>query len=185
MKKRSFGIAIGLITLLSACGSDSSGGSAGKGSMASASTAKKDGSVPCAKDTCTVPDSLKGETACCMDPFKGGCGILAGSTCRAYPMVDSRCPVPDLMGPAAQGMMFDIKAFGCCTSNNECGIDFGMGGCQPTSSLCRYISTADAASLKPMTCDGQPVELPANCGQQGRAMFPGAAGSGAAAGSGS
>jgi hypothetical protein len=184
MKKRSFGIAFGLITLLCACGSDSSS-SPSKGSATSPSTAKKDGSVPCAKETCTVPDSLKGETACCMDPFKGGCGIMAGSTCRVPPTVDSRCPVPDLMAAASQGMMFDIKAFGCCASNNQCGIDFGMGGCQPTSSLCRYISKDDAASLKATTCDGAAVELPADCGQNGRVMFPGAAGSGAAAGSGS
>jgi hypothetical protein len=183
MKKRSFGIVFGLIMFLSACGSDSS---PDKGKTTSASTAtKKDGTIPCAQATCTLPDSLKGETLCCMDKFNGGCGIMAGSSCRAFPTVDSRCPVPDLMASAGQGMMFDIKAFGCCASNNECGIDFGMGGCQPTTSLCRYISKDEAASLKPTTCDGAAVEVPANCGQNGRPMFPGAAGSGAAAGSGS
>jgi hypothetical protein len=182
MKKRSFGIVFGLITLLAACGSDSSGAS--KGTSSSPSTAIKPGTVLCAKDTCKLPDSLKGETLCCMDPFKGGCGIKAGASCRAFPTIDTRCPVPDLMAGASDMMMFDIKAFGCCASNNQCGIDFGMG-CQATTFLCNYISKDDAAMLKPTTCDGDAVELPANCGQNGRAMFPGAAGSGAAAGSGS
>jgi hypothetical protein len=179
IKKRSFGIAFGLFTLLSACGSSSSGGSssnAGSGSTASASTATKDGKFWCAKDTCELPDTLKGEELCCIDPFKGGCGIKAGANCRPYPKTDDRCSLPDLVANQPGGMEI-VKGYPCCTSGNECGVDFGMG-CQPTTFLCSYISKEDAAALNPKTCDGAPVTLPANCGANGRAMIPGVAGSG-------
>jgi hypothetical protein len=178
MTKRALGIAFGLITLLGACGSDSSGGggSAGSGNKAPASTG--DGKFHCAKEICELPDSLKGEELCCMDAFSGGCGIKAGTSCRAFPKMDERCALPNLVATGSPGTD-SIKAFGCCTTNNQCGIDFGMG-CQADSFLCQYISKDDAAALNWKTCDGMPLTLPADCGQNGRVMIPGmgAAGSG-------
>jgi hypothetical protein len=175
MKKRTFGIAFGLLTLLSACGSSNSSGDAG--TKASASTSTKSGTFTCAKDVCTLPDSLKGEELCCIDPFKGGCGIKSAASCRAFPTIDARCPVPDLNVMAPMGIEAP-KAFGCCTAQNECGIDFGMGGCQPRTFACRFISKDAAAMLKPQTCDGTPMPVPADCGRTTPIGFPGAAGSG-------
>src|SRR3954466_9465436 len=103
MAKRALGIALGLFTLLYACGSDSggNGGSAGSGRNASASTG--DGKFHCAKDICELPDSLKGEELCCKDQFSGGCGIKAGTSCRAFPKTDDRCALPDLVVMGSPG----------------------------------------------------------------------------------
>jgi hypothetical protein len=175
MKKRSLGIVFGLLTLLSACGSSNSS-SGSNSSTAAGSMATHDGKFRCAKDTCVLPDTLKGEELCCMDPFAGGCGIKAGTSCRPFPKTDNRCSLPDLVAMGAPGTD-SIKPFPCCSSGNECGVDFGMG-CQALSFLCGFINKDDAAALNAKTCDGNPVALPANCGANGRAMIPGAAGSG-------
>jgi hypothetical protein len=176
MKKRTLGMALGLLTLLSACGSSKSS-TENTGSTTSSSTAKTNGKFTCAKDVCTLPDSLKGEELCCMDPFKGGCGIKSGGSCRSFPTIDDRCPVPDLNAMAPMGIE-PPKAFGCCTANNECGVDFGMGGCQARTFLCQFISKDAAAMLNPETCDGEAMPLPANCGRTTPIMLPGAAGGG-------
>jgi hypothetical protein len=115
-----------------------------------------------------------------MDPFSGGCGVMSSSGCRPFPQNDDRCPVPDLVASGtmnAMGVIAGITASGCCTSSNQCGLDFGMG-CQGTDFLCSYISKDDAASLDWKTCDGMSIPLPDGCGQNGRVNLPGIAGSG-------
>jgi hypothetical protein len=174
MKKRTLGmIMFGLFALLLACGSDSGGDD--KGTTGSSATGTPAGKFVCGKDTCELPADMPDAELCCMDPFKGGCGVKVGSSCREVPRTDSRCSVPSFatMGPPGAG---GIMASGCCTPENECGIDFGAG-CQTRTFLCPYIPKAQAAMLNPQTCDGTPLPLPGDCGQNGGAI-PAAAGSG-------
>jgi hypothetical protein len=175
MLKRQLFIAFCLVTLMSACGS-SSGSS---GNAASANTPSGP-TFTCAKDVCTLPAELQRETLCCKDPFAGGCGIKSGSSCRDIPKIDSRCPVPSVMFRAFPGT--STETFGCCTAQNECGVDMGMtmgpmgmaSGCQSRSALCNSVSKADAANLHPQSCDGTALPLPDNCGVD--RMFPGGPG---------
>jgi hypothetical protein len=175
MLKRQLFVGLGLVILLSACGSST-------GSSGNAATASSPGSVKftCAKDVCTLPAELQRETLCCKDPFVGGCGIKSGSSCRDIPKIDARCPVPSVMIRAFPGTA--SETFGCCTAQNECGVDMGMtmgpmgmaSGCQARSALCNSISKADAANLHPQSCDGTELPLPDNCGSD--RMFPGGPG---------
>jgi hypothetical protein len=188
MKKTIIGIA--LLALAagfgSACGGDDGGttptktGSAGKGGAAGSG-----GPVYCAKEICKVPAGLGDVEACCMDKFSGGCGIMSGSSCRPVPTsMDDRCPVPDLassfMIPGAAGTgggaTAGVVIVGCCTANNECGVDYGIGGCQPRSAACQIVPKANIDMIKPITCDGKPIDLPADCGSN--FSFPGAGGAG-------
>ena len=196
MKQCTWQWVFGLVTVLSACG----GGSDSSSSASSASTASGS-KFTCAKEVCTLPAGLEREALCCKDYFAGGCGIKSGASCRDIPKIDPRCPVPSVMFRSFPGTA--SETFGCCTAQNECGVDMGMtmgpmgmtSGCQSRSSLCSSISKTDATSLNPQTCDGTAIPVPDNCGQTGggfpggpgRGMPPGAppaAGSGAAAGSG-
>jgi hypothetical protein len=188
MKKTMIGIA--LLALAagfgSACGGDDSTTPTKSGSAGSkAGVAGSGGPVYCAKEICKVPAGLGADVeACCMDQFNGGCGIKSGSSCRPLPAPpDDRCPVPDftagIMIPGAGGAgaaTSGIVVVGCCTDKNECGIDFGMGGCQPRTVACMFVPKSNVDSIKPMTCDGTPIDLPADCGAS--FSFPGAGGAG-------
>ena len=159
--------------LFAACGGDDDD-DASKGTMTSPQ-AKADEKI-CIKETCKLPPELKGEELCCMDPFTGGCGIKVTDMCRAYPKVDTRCPPPEINVPTPAGIM--PRVFGCCTDDNQCGIDFGMGGCRPRTFACMFVPKAQVDMLKPQTCDGEAVPLPENCGSNMVFMLPGVAGSG-------
>jgi hypothetical protein len=183
MKTRIIGIALLALAagLGSACGGDDSSGNnttpkAGSGGAGGSG----DGSVPCGKNICK-PDAALNAAACCMDQFKGTCGIKSGDSCRALPAsMDDRCPVPDIMGgmmlPGAGGSGASFVIVGCCTSSNECGVDYGMGGCQPRSAACSILPKSLVSQIMPITCDGTPIDLPANCGTD--FMIPGAGGAG-------
>jgi hypothetical protein len=80
------------------------------------------------------------------------------------PDVDERCPVPQIMANFPGAMM--MKAFGCCTSAGECGIDFGMG-CQPRTIACMVARPDQVDLVKPQKCTGEELPLPANCGMSG------------------
>jgi hypothetical protein len=69
-----------------------------------------------------------------------------------------------------------VVIVGCCTTNNECGVDYGIGGCQARSAACQIVSKANIDMIKPMTCDGKAIDLPADCGSN--LSFPGAGGAG-------
>jgi hypothetical protein len=152
-----------LAALLAACGGDDVGGngktdnSQGK----AGSSGLKEGEVGCGSKVCKLPSGVTGE-ACCQDQFSAACGVRASATavCRALPKTDDRCPPPDLnvMVPGGTGAIY-----GCCTSNNECGIDFGAG-CQPRTTACMVIGPDQVDKIKPETCDGEELPLPANCG---------------------
>jgi hypothetical protein len=181
MKTRIIGIA--LLALAagfgSACGGDNSSGNttpskAGSGGGGAGGSS----SVPCGKNICKPAAGLDA-APCCMDQFKGTCGIKSADSCRALPAsMDERCPVPSLgiMLPGAGGTTGGAAfvVVGCCTSGNECGADYGMGGCQPRSAACQFIPKSAVSMIQPMTCDGMPIELPANCGTD--FSFPGAGG---------
>lgn len=174
-------LAIVLLTLtgiVGACGGDDGGDTKDtpKGGSVAPTTG---GKVVCAGETCEVPDGVEG-TACCMDPFAGGCGIKAGASCRPAPKAaDPRCPAPSFGGM----MTMAIPIAGCCADNGECGIDPGTG-CMPTSSLCAYIPKSAVSSLTAKTCDGEDVTLPEDCGTSGTFMLPGTGGSSASGGAG-
>jgi hypothetical protein len=97
-----------------------------------------------------------------MDQFAGTCGVTTGGTCRAAQKTDDRCPVPDLklMLPPGGGIQ---QPLGCCTTDNECGVDFGVG-CQSRTVLCMGIGLDQIDKLKRQTCDGGDLPLPADCG---------------------
>jgi hypothetical protein len=71
--------------------------------------------------------------ACCLDESNGTCGTAAseGAACEAPAAPDSRCPGFSLgaLGAAAGGLLGNTMQ-GCCTPNNQCGLDgsiFGRG----------------------------------------------------------
>ena len=73
------------------------------------------------------------------------------------------------------------NTYGCCTDSGECGIDLGMaipgqsGSCVPRTFLCNFVPKAQVSMIQPMTCDGEPMDLPADCGSN-RSGFPGRGG---------
>jgi hypothetical protein len=103
--------------------------------------------VPCGSTMCQPPSSplaalggaipglgaltsaLPMPVACCLDSTAGTCGLAMtkGATCEPRATADTRCPSVDLgQFMAIAGNM----GFGCCTSDNLCGIDgsvFGRG----------------------------------------------------------
>ena len=160
---RTVGVVVVLSCLLAACGGGDDEGD--KENPNSGGEEKDDGeTLECGADSCTLPKELEGEELCCIDNFAGGCGIKVGASCRDIPDVDDRCPTPDIMVnfPGANSM----TVFGCCTGNNQCGVDFGMG-CQPRTVACAVIGPDQVDELVHETCDGEPLELPANCGMGG------------------
>jgi hypothetical protein len=162
MNVRIVSVSLAIAALCGACGGDDAPDEASSSSIASPSSAGNApaGQLFCAKETCKLPESLSGETLCCMDPFSGGCGIKAADSCRPFPKVDERCPVGDLglaMGPDV------VPLFGCCTSDDQCGFDF-MGSCQPRSVACNFVSKDMVEMIQPQTCDGKALALPDVCG---------------------
>jgi hypothetical protein len=122
MKRSGVGFAVALAGLLAACGGDN--GATGKQDNSretAGSGGTKVAGVACGSATCTVPKGVTGE-ACCIDQFSATCGVTSGGACRAAQKADERCPVPGLklMIPARGGIQQPI---GCCTSDNECGVD--------------------------------------------------------------
>lgn len=113
----------------------------------------------CGAELCTLPPELAGQQPCCMDPFRGGCGVKMSGTCRPVPKADARCPLPMIMTPRAPNMM----VVGCCAPNDECGFDFGLG-CQALTTACEIVGPEQAKTLMPTTCEGAPLPLPADCG---------------------
>jgi hypothetical protein len=171
---KSYVLLVGLI-IVAACGGDSGDAKDDtKGSSSSPQT--KAGEKQCGKDTCKLPEGLEDEELCCIDPFAGGCGVKSANTCRPFPKVDDRCPPPDIQVPMANGLVG--RVFGCCTTDNACGIDIGMGSCLPRTIACMGVPKDQVDKIQPQTCDGEPLPLPANCGSNGGFMLPGAAGSG-------
>jgi hypothetical protein len=117
----------------------------------------------CGSETCELPPELEGQRPCCMDPFRGGCGVRMSGTCRPLPKIDVRCPLPMFSTvPRGPGTM----VVGCCTEDQECGFDFGLG-CQPRQTACDLVGFDEVDSIMPMTCEGTPLPLPVGCGQNG------------------
>ena len=185
MKRSKLGFVLGFAVVFTAafaaCGGDD-GDEKDTGSSKSGQTTDKDKdndeSMACGSETCKLPKGVTGEL-CCRDRFTGGCGIKMGASCRPLPKVDERCPVPEL-NVTIPGMGNIVsQTFGCCTSDNVCGVDFGSG-CQPRSVACMVITPDMVDKIKLETCDGEEMPLPANCGMTGFRIppLPGAAGSG-------
>jgi hypothetical protein len=63
----------------------------------------------------------------------------------------------------------------CCTPDNHCGLDYGVGGCRATTSLCEFPKQL-LQLIKAQSCEGTPETIPPGCGSD--MMLPGAAGSG-------
>src|SRR5262245_40863963 len=82
----------------------------------------KNGELPCGASSCKPYNDLPGARACCKDAFTGTCGVQLRSfdDCREPPTLDDRCKLPD----AVEMQIFAGReaAYGCCTSNNECGM---------------------------------------------------------------
>jgi hypothetical protein len=166
MKRSSVGFAFVLLGLLAACGGDDKDSSSTKsnsqGKAGSGATDTKN-TKACGSAICKLPKGVTGDL-CCKDQFTATCGVMAGGNCRELPKVDDRCPPPDLrvMVPMPGGTS-SMTIFGCCTTNNECGIDFGAG-CQPRTTACMVVGPDQVDKIKPMTCDGKELPLPAGCG---------------------
>jgi len=118
----------------------------------------------CAGEPCELPSRFMFDEPCCLDPFAGGCGVMIAGTCQRYSKRDGRCPAatPDgQIGEAAE----ETGIIPCCASNGECGIDVGAGlGCVATSQSCSTYPKEFIELLGSQTCDGEPLELPPNCG---------------------
>lgn len=167
MKRSSVVYAIVVMGLVAACGGDDADSKdTGKKNNSSEKAGSGDddkGSVGCGAKTCKLPDGMMGE-ACCKDNFSSTCGVKATPTsqCRELPKVDERCPVPDIMvRMGVPGGM--TNAYGCCTSSNECGIDFGSG-CQPRTIACMVVGPDMKDKIMHQTCDGKELPLPDDCG---------------------
>jgi hypothetical protein len=156
--------AVAFASLLVACGGDDGSSSSADRSQeaAGSSGGKKEEGAACGPKVCTVPDGQTGD-ACCLDQFAGTCGVKSGAgTCHPPVSTDKRCPIPDLklMLPSNGSIM---QPLGCCTTDNECGVDFGIG-CQSRTVLCSGIGLDQLDKLKRQTCDGNDLPLPADCG---------------------
>lgn len=164
MMRFSLALAIVSTSVLAACGGGDGSESDTKSDPAkeAAGSGAEPGTIPCGASSCKLPDGVMGEI-CCKDSFSGVCGLKDGTTCTPLPEVDDRCPVPDLELPTRPGMVVP-KPYGCCTSDNQCGLDFGVG-CQPRTIVCMGpIGEEGAKKLSPQTCDGEPLPIPAGCG---------------------
>lgn len=170
---------------LSACGKSNGNadiGKAGSSGSAGAAGAAGGGPVYCAKEICKAVNGMAA-APCCMDRFAGGCGVQSGNSCVKPPTPDARCPVPAfaaMMGsfPGASGGAPTLVT-GCCTTDNQCGVDMGTGmGCQSRTAVCMFIPKMFVSMIEPLSCDGQTLPLPDNCGSDFQG-FPGGAGTGA------
>jgi hypothetical protein len=165
MKRSSVVYAIVLMGLVAACGGDDEDKDTGKknNSQEKAGSGASDdkSGVGCGSKVCKLPDGVMGE-ACCKDNFSSTCGVKMGSAgqCRDLPKVDERCPVPDIM--VRMSPVGGMSAYGCCTSKNECGIDFGSG-CQPRTIACMVIGPDMKDKIMHQTCDGDALPLPDDC----------------------
>ena len=175
-------LSIVLLTLagfVGACGGDDDDDD-DKGGNTAGSVAKP-GDTVCpgsGPSKCELPEGVDGQL-CCTDPFNGKCGVRSGSgdSCVAFPEnVDERCPVPMIGMGATMGNGF---LYGCCSEDSgECGIGIANMPCQPVRSLCTILPKMLISQIKAQTCDGEPVELPADCGTNTTFMFPGRGGAG-------
>jgi hypothetical protein len=171
-------LVLGLACLiaLAACGDDDAGASSGAGGAGGtggrASHAGVGGtsggkSLACGASTCRVPADSPYEL-CCKDEFTSSCGSLIGGQCRQMraPVVEN-CPLPDIPGiaDAAAGSNAGNGVSGCCTANNECGLDLGIGtGCSSNASFCTFFPAPYSSKLVLITCDGQAIEaVPEPC----------------------
>jgi hypothetical protein len=157
--------------VLAACGGSGNDdkGSAGAAGKAESGTggSSSDKTMPCGAKTCRLPaESL--DDPCCRDEFAAECGLMAGGQCRklrAEP--DERCPLPDIPGiaNAADPQNAQSGVSGCCTENNECGLDLGIGtGCSSNASSCRLFPPPYTDKLALITCDGDPIaNVPDDC----------------------
>jgi hypothetical protein len=167
MTHRLHWIMLSLAFAAAGCGDDALGTQASPATGAPARSAE----LRCGRELCKLPEALHGEELCCMDTFAGGCGVASGGTCRVFPKLDRRCAAPVAELPLPSGV--PGRAYGCCTDQNECGVDVNMGRCIPRSALCELLPQNQASKIKPKTCDGDALPLPRSCGQAS-----GAAGSG-------
>jgi hypothetical protein len=157
---------------IAACGGDDdaesgrAGASGSKGESGS-SGSSSDKTMTCGAKTCRLSaDSL--DTPCCRDEFAGECGLLVGTQCRKLrAKTDQRCPLPDIPGiaDAADPANERNGVSGCCTDNDECGLDLGLGaGCSANASNCMIFPPPYASSLALTTCDGEPIpNIPDAC----------------------
>jgi hypothetical protein len=110
----------------------------------------------CAGEVCELPEDAIGEL-CCADQFTGGCGVLRDNGCRRITKRDDRCPAAMPPGPSG--------SIPCCAPNGECGLDLGIGiGCASTSQNCSIYPREIVELLGSMTCEGEELELPEDCG---------------------
>ena len=158
---------LALALTLAACGGDDK--SSAKESQTTAPTADAGSQgVRCGAETCSAPADAG--AACCMDRFTGGCGMMIADICRPLPSdKDNACPEPDLSGlawyTAGSGATQTSSISGCCAPNNECGFNLGIGlGCTPAAQACALLPRVILERHKAQTCDGQSLELPADCG---------------------
>jgi hypothetical protein len=167
MKSSILKLAASLVLLFAACGGDDDD------TDSKSDPVLKPGELGCGSKACALPNGITGETLCCKDAFTGTCGIKAGDGCRDFPMPDERCPPPPVQLPSFPGAA-QATTYGCCTDQGECGVDLGMtipgqaSSCVPRTFLCNFVSRANASMIEPKTCDGEPIELPADCGSTGR-----------------
>jgi hypothetical protein len=135
------------------------GGGDKPGEVAEPVTEEPDGPASdeytCGSEVCELPEGMTGEL-CCADQFSGGCGILQGSECRVIPKRDERCP--DITASAS------IRGVPCCAQNGECGVDVGLG-CLSTIENCALYPRAVVEQLGRQTCEGEELELAADCGR--------------------
>lgn len=165
MKRSRVGFAIALASLLAACGGDDKDSGTKKDPQEKAGSGGSDkGTLSCGATKCKLPEGVTGDL-CCKDQFAGLCGVMAGGNCREIPKTDDRCPPPELnvMFPMPRGSNGGMSVFGCCTSNDECGIDFGAG-CQPRTTACQVVGPDQVDKIKPQKCGGDPLPLPEGCG---------------------
>jgi hypothetical protein len=182
MTTRLSGIALaGLLAALGAmaCGGDDSGE---KSSPSKTDTKKDDtpeGSVGCGPKTCKPDEGFMGQL-CCKSNFDGTCGQMVAGTCTDLPPpADKRCESSTFM---AGGNTVSVPS--CCTANNECGLIFNAGIGAP---MCTSLSQAKMFGARfmamgmmgtmmfnftgnlpdPVTCDGDPIEVPATAGAAG------------------
>jgi hypothetical protein len=180
MMRRLGGIALaGLIAALGgiACGSSDSSNPA-----PTKTPNPVEGEVPCGPMVCKPKEGFMG-ALCCKSEFDGKCGQMVAGTCTDLPPEsDKRCMSSTFMAAGSP-----VVVPSCCTPDNECGLIFnaGIGAPMCTSLIqakqlgARFMMMGGTGMMMfnfngalpdPVTCDGQPIEVP----------DAGAAGSGAA-----
>lgn len=160
------------LLLLAACGGDDHSGPSGSRGSAGSSSKTDAGSsdektLQCGAKICKLPaDSIY--DPCCRDQFASECGIHVGEgdECRRERAdIDKRCPLPHFPGLADAGT--DAVSGGlsaCCTPANECGLDIGLGtGCMSNRGACNLFPAELRDKLPFVTCDGKPIDIPAEC----------------------